>query len=1040
MSEYQASNGWAVDGPISSTVQATEAGQAPVLESDGKLPGTIIPDVSVQFTIPVDAWQGTGPYTATITVAGAAEIATPIIGADSPDDSEREALAGAQITALSVSSTGAIALVADGDKPTLPIRCVATGTKGTQTGMLLSAFGAGGGGSMSFFLNVHMNASAGSPDLSGISVTATPTTGTAVSGTTDSTGLCTLSVKQGLTYAVVFVKTDFTFSPSSATVTVQDTSTDLNVSCYEAPKLAVICEGDDKASRTITATPEDGEVITGTTGSDGKVTLKLEIADYTVVSDYPEGQGVSPASATVSAAAGGSYTKTFTILGKPTIAITATDHSSAGYEQGRTITATPTSGGTTVTGQTGSDGKVTLTLMAGTAYTIGTDVPSGYVKPSNYPLTPQAGQAYTYDFDLYEEAQVTVTVGPDAIKSGRTLTATASGMAPVTGTTSSDGTCTLSLPEGDWTISADTPTGYYATSAKTLSVTAGQTYSLTFGYDAKPVLTATVTPAAVAGSLLVKAIGDTTVTGYTSSSGIATLTLDEDEYTLSVEAPSGYLTPDTQTLTAVRNQTYSKTFALLSKPLIQATVTDSSGAGLEVGRLVTATSADGSDVVTGTTVAGGTVSLMVNTVGSYTISSDTPEGATCDPVTVTVAGGGSYTAALVLSFGWTHAVSFNATTIQTDPTGCLTYADDSAGFSPVYNTSASLAKVTDEGSWGFDTDTGMDIEGLFYATFQTGTSGQYFHQLLNPYNLAQVLATWDDDAKEWDYSQTGSSAITTENTMLCIPTFYRKGTDTKLLHSSKSSEGTAYMHTIGSHVYDYKAVGVYLAYNSSSTLKSLSGVTPTRSQTRAMFRTQAQANTVRNGVANQWSFHDWRGLVEKSYIRAKTFNLQDRTGKGGMSYSSPSNGSCNALGPYAGDISGMTNAQKLLIENFWGCCYQWVDDCYASGTQIYAGQNASPTDDMSNKTAVPQAAIGGFPLTVQTCDLGWGMGLTSGGSSTTGMCDYVTSNTSNPVPYVGGSSDNVSNGVAGPGFLYRFSLSSSDTSIGARLAFAFDVE
>ena len=1042
MSEYQANNGWAVDGPISSTVQATEAGQAPVLESDGKLPGTIIPDVSVQFTIPVDAWQGTGPYTATITVAGAAEIATPIIGADSPDDSEREALAGAQITALSVSSAGAIALVADGDKPTLPIRCVATGTKGTQTGTLLSAFGAGGGGSMSFFLNIHISASAGSPDLSGISVTATPTTGTAVSGTTDSTGLCTLSVKQGLTYTVVFAKTDFTFSPSSATVTVQDTSTDLNVSCYEAPKLAVTCEGDDKASRTITATPEDGEVITGTTGSDGKVTLKLEIADYTVVSDYPEGQGVSPASATVSAAAGGSYTKTFTILGKPTITITATDHSSAGYEQGRTITATPTSGGSTVTGQTGSDGKVTLTLMAGTAYTIGTDVPSGYVKPSNYPLTPQAGQAYTYDFDLYEEAQVAVTVDPDAIKSGRTLTATASGMAPVTGTTSSDGKVTLSLPEGDWTISADTPTGYYAASAKTLSVTAGQTYSLTFSFDAKPVLTATVTPAAVAGSLLVKAIGDTTVTGYTSSSGIATLTLDEDDYTLSVEAPSGYLTPDTQTLTTVRNQTYSKTFALLSKPLIQATVTDSSGAGLEVGRLVTATSADGSDVVTGTTVAGGTVSLMVNTVGSYTISSDTPEGATCDPVTVTVAGGGSYTAALVLSFGWTHSIAVNTTTMQTDPEAAITYADDCAGFTPVRGSGSSLAKCAQEGEWAFDTSTGMDVEGLFYATFQSGSNGQYLHQLLNPYNLAQVLAVWDDDAKEWDYSQTGNSAITSENTMLCIPTQYRKGQDGKVSHSSKSSEGTAYAHTIGGHTYDYLAIGVYLGYNASSVLKSISGVTATGNVTRPNFRTYAAANSVRDGKAMQWNYHMWRLMAEKSYMRAKGFNVPELTGRGGLAYNASTTGLCNALGPYAGNVGSTGNAQKFLIENFWASMRQWIDDSYYSSNSLFVGQNVTPSDDTSNKTEISgfTASINGTPLTIKMGDLSWGMGDTAGGSNTTGLCDYqyLSADSSYVAPSVGGYS-NESSGLAGPGYFYRHAVGYSNAYIGARLAFVFDL-
>ena len=1039
MSEYQANNGWAVDGKLSATVQASTAGDVPILDSDAKLPGSIIPDVAVPFTVPADAWEGEGPYTANITVSDAAEIATPIIGADAPDGDAREALAGAQITATAISSAGVITLVADGDKPTVPINCVATGTKGTQTGKLLSAFGAGGG-STSFFLNITVTASAGSPDLSGITVTAVPGSGTTVTGTTTSSGTCTLTVKQGQVYTVTCSKTDFTFSPSSATAVIQDTSSSLDFSCYEAPKLTITCAGTDISGRTVTCTPEDGDVITATTGTDGKVTIKLEIADYTVTVDYPDGQGVSPTSATVSASAGGSYAKTFTVLTKPTLALTVTDKSSAGYQSGRTITATPTTSGSTITAQTASDGTASLTLMAGTSYVISCDAPTGYVIPNSYPLTPQAGQAYTYAFDLYEEAKVNVTVTPPTIASGRTITATADGMSPITKTTSSDGTCTLSLPAGSWSIACDAPSTYYTPSSKTQVTVAGETYSMSFALDAHPLLNITVTPQASAGSLLVKAIGDTTVTGYTTSAGTCTLTLEEDEYTVSVSAPSGYLTPATQSVTATKNNTYPLTFALQAKPTVVVTVTDSSGGSGGQGRTITAKSSDGSDIVTASTGTGTSATLTLNGTGSYTITTDTPEGATADSSTITVEGGGSYTAALTLSYGWTHAVSFNSTTIQTDPTGCLVYADDSSGFSPVYNTSTSLAKVTDEGSWGFDTDTGMDSEGLFYATFQSGSSGQYLHQLLNPYNLAQVLATWDDDAKEWDYSQTGSSAITSENTMLCIPTFYRKGTDTKLLHSSKSSEGTAYMHTIGGHVYDYKAIGVYLAYNSSSVLKSVSGVTPTRSQTRAVFRTQAQANTVRNGVANQWSFHDWRGMVEKSYIRGKTFNLQDRTGKGGMSYSSPSNGSCDALGPYAGDVSGTTNAQKFLIENFWGCCYQWIDDCYASGTQIYAGQNQSPTDDTSNKTAVPQAAIGGIPLTVQTCDLGWGMGLTTGGSSTTGMCDYVTSNTSDPVPFVGGNSGNVSDGNAGPGYLNRYSLPSSNTNIGARLAFAFDIE
>ncbi|MFA6710778.1 MAG: hypothetical protein WCR83_05600, partial [Candidatus Methanomethylophilaceae archaeon] len=653
-------NGWSVDGPIKATVQATAEGDVPILNSDSKLPGTMIPDVAISFTIPASAWTGSGPYTAEVTVASVAELSTPIIGPDAPDGSTREALADAQITALSVNSSGMITFVADGDKPTILLNCMATGTKGTQSGHVVSAFGAGGGG-VDFFLNVAVTASAGIPVLSGISVVATPTTGTAISGTTGADGTCTLSVKQGMTYTVVLSKTNFTITPASSSITIQDTSTTLDATCYEAPMLTVSCSGTDKAGRLVTCTPDEGETVTGTTGADGSVLIVLEIADYTITVDYPTGQGVSPSSASVSAVAGGVYTKSFTILDEPTVAITVVDQSSAGYQAGRTITATPSSG-TPVTGTTGADGTATLTLMAGTAYVISCDAPAGYVIPANYPLTPIAGQSYSHTYDLYEEAQVSVSVTPTAVRAGRTITATATGLSPVTGTTGADGTCVLSLPAGSWTITCDTPSGYFAPASQSQVAVAGQTYSKTFALDAKPVLTVTVTPSAAASGLLVRAVGDSTVTAYTNSSGVAVLELVEDDYLVSVVAPNGYLTPASQSLTAVKNNVYSKSFTLQTKPTVAVTVTDSSSSGFQSGRTITAT--NGTDTVTGTTNSSGVANLMLNDVGIYTIQTDLPTGATCDPVTIVAEVGGSYTAALVLNFGFKFTMSLNSTTMQ----------------------------------------------------------------------------------------------------------------------------------------------------------------------------------------------------------------------------------------------------------------------------------------------------------------------------------------------------------------------------------------
>ena len=1035
---YDANDGWAVDGPISGTVQAKNEGDVPILESDGKLPGGMIPDVAIQFTVPATAWAGEGPYTASVSVPGVEGIATPIIGPDAPDAEAREVLADAMISVVSVSSAGVVQLVADGDKPTAPLNLVATGTKGTQTGCFIGAFGTGGGGT-NFYLNVHVSASAGSPDLSGITVSAVPTTGTAVTGSTNGEGECILSVKQGQTYTVTLAKTNFTFSPASSSVTIQDTSTDLNVSCYEAPKLTVVCSGTDKAGRQVTCTPDEGEgeVITATTGQDGRAEIVLEIANYTITVDYPAGQGVSPESATLSAAAGGVYTKNFTILDEPTVQISVVDHSSLGNQNGRTITATPTSGGSAVTAQT-TNGSATLTLMAGTSYVISCDTPTGYVAAANYPLTPLAGQTYTHTFDLYEEAKVTVSVAPSSVASGRTITATATGLPTVTKQTDSTGQVTLSLPEGSWTIACDAPAGYYTPATQQLQTVAGEEYTKSFSLDARPVLQVTVTPTAAASGLLVRAVGDTTVTAYTNTQGVATLTLDEDDYMVTVNPPAGYLAPAGQSLTAAKNQTYQQTYALQTKPIVQVTVQDTSGEGFQSGRTVTATSQDSEDVVTGTTNSSGTATLTLNGTGQYVITTDLPEGATSESVTITAAGGGSYTATLVLSFGWTHGITFNAATFKTDDAGCLAYADDLVGQTPVNNTATSLAKFTQEGYWAFDPSTGMDAERCFYATF---TSAGVLHQLLNPYDLSKYIAVWNDSSKEWDYGQTGNSAITTENTMFCVPTYYRKGETGKITHSSKAGSGTAYAHTIDGHVYQYKAIGVYFGYNNGGKLMSISGVTATRSQTRATFRTQAAANTVRNGHAMVWNYHDWRMMFEKFIIRAKRFNGQ-KLAQGGQSYSTPTTGLTNALGPYAGNSSGQSNAMKFLIENFWGCCYQFLDDVYCQNTTMYVGQNSSPTDNSSNKTAIslPYNTTG-FPGEIETSDIAWGMGHATGGSSTTGLCDYqdLAFGSQYPLVYVGGYSGYVSDGRAGPSCVLCARLSGSDSYRGARLAFAFDL-
>ncbi|MFA6710508.1 MAG: hypothetical protein WCR24_04025, partial [Candidatus Methanomethylophilaceae archaeon] len=317
-----------------------------------------------------------------------------------------------------------------------------------------------GGAGKSYYLDVYVTASSGSPSLSGITVSATSASGT-VSNTTDSNGRCQIAVYKNIEYTVSCSKEYFVFDPTSWVITPTGEVTDVSFTCYKAPICSVTVTGTGISGRTVTCTAEGESPITGTTGTTGCVTLVLGIAEWTIEVDYPTGQGVSPASATVNATAGGTYSKSFTILDKPTVAITVDDKASAGYQNGRTITAIPTSG-TAVTGTTNSSGVANLTLLAGVAYVISCDTPSGYVAPSNYPLTPVAGQTYSHTFDLQTKPTVAVTVTDSSsagFQSGRTITAT-NGTDTVIGQTNASGVANLTLNGvGSYTISSDLPTG-----------------------------------------------------------------------------------------------------------------------------------------------------------------------------------------------------------------------------------------------------------------------------------------------------------------------------------------------------------------------------------------------------------------------------------------------------------------------------------------------------------------------------------------------------------------------------------------------------
>ena len=112
---------------------------------------------------------------------------------------------------------------------------------------------------------------------------------------------------------------------------------------------------------------------------------------------------------------------------------------------------------------------------------------------------------------------------------------------------------------------------------------------------------------------------------------------------------------------------------------------------------------------------------------------------------------------------------------------------------------------------------------MYYATFDAD------------HNLLHVLDP-EDLTKSIDGTDC-STEITTSDVMLCIPTIYSNRDASGITLSSEPSKGTAYAHTYDGKVYNTLCIGVYEGYvDANSKLRSVSGVIPTRNQTRAQMR------------------------------------------------------------------------------------------------------------------------------------------------------------------------------------------------------------
>ena len=183
------------------------------------------------------------------------------------------------------------------------------------------------------------------------------------------------------------------------------------------------------------------------------------------------------------------------------------------------------------------------------------------------------------------------------------------------------------------------------------------------------------------------------------------------------------------------------------------------------------------------------------------------------------------------------------------------------------------------------------------------------------------------------------------------------------------------------------------------------------------------------------------------------------------------NGSMNKKGLYAGNNEdGNAMGVKCLLENGWGCVWQFVDDfnlgpvekmisdnCEFYYQPIYAGQNDSRSvnDDLNNKERIAflpldyecanagDAFNSGIPCyarRIHTSNKAWGFPKESSRTcfQSVGMCDaHYVNGTTGRIALVGGASKY--GRVAGlNAWDLPYGASKSGWDYGARLAFAYD--
>jgi hypothetical protein len=363
---------------------------------------------------------------------------------------------------------------------------------------------------------------------------------------------------------------------------------------------------------------------------------------------------------------------------------------------------------------------------------------------------------------------------------------------------------------------------------------------------------------------------------------------------------------------------------------------------------------------------------------------------------------------------------------SSDCSAAVVYTEDAANFEAL--SCDSSTGVCSYGSW-------KDIiEPLFGAKpclYKNGERVCY----LNPDNYA-----YDVDGKSVDITSGDAGDVMIEFKRC----WYRWRTSGSYLYfevtgtdMSSSTEWCSWAFKGQSGVdRDYMYYSAFEGYALNSKLRSLSGKTPTVSQTIGTFRTYATANGDKYG---QEDIAKRMYIIGLLFLVTKSRQSQSTIGAGLTGGSAAaSTGTCNTKGLFYGTSSNTQVAKVFGIENFWGSLWHWCDGFVSGGSTTLLYKLYGPYNDAGTGYNTVSGIYngGGYPITETALSMGVIAPTAGGGSSSTYYPDYWRLNTSSG--YVASVGGNWSNGdYAGPLFCYvNYSASYTDTGIGGRLAAA----